>query len=71
MTKEEILEKYIELEYNDILKAMEEYGNLMYNQGIQDAADNADADHTTIYSGIGNHIESYVIKDSILKLKKK
>ncbi len=53
-----------------IIASMEEYGKLMYNQGIDDAANNADADYTIIDTGIGPYTESYVIRDSILKLKK-
>ncbi len=53
-----------------IFLSMEEYGKLMYNQAIEDAANNADADYTIIDTGIGPYTESYVIKDSILKLKK-
>lgn len=41
-----------------------------YNLAIEDAADNADADYTRIHHHVlGEDVEVYVIKDSILKLK--
>ena len=75
-TKEEIL-KYNygvfpeEGDTRAVLSAMEEYGKLMYNQAIDDAADNALADYTKVHHHVlGEDIEVYVIKNSILKLKK-
>lgn len=55
------------------------YGSLIekicvkvWNEAIETAADNADADYTLLESFdriTGKNIEVYVIKDSILKLK--
>lgn len=58
-----------------VFDALVEINNLLkeaYNQAIDDAADNANADFTEIDRGENSLplIEVYVIKDSILKLKK-
>ena len=79
MTKEQI---YLEIyrkapssmnfyDYKRIaIEAMEEYGKQQYNQAIEDAADSADADYTCLSGFMKEDVEVYVIKDSILKLKK-
>jgi len=83
MTKEEILkDKGIVFENwykNDtseadcILEVMEEYGKIQWNLALEEAANNADADYNRLPHWSGDDedtIEVYVIKDSILKLKK-
>lgn len=81
-TIKKIIEKHYKMDKDEdgnkvwyewnLQQALEEYGKLMYNQAIDDAADNADADFTEIDRGKNSLplIEVYVIKDSILKLKK-
>ena len=61
--------------YVFLCKTLADYGKLMYNQAIDEAANNAYADYTFIgdkeeYEPQEDEIEIYVIKDSILKLKK-
>ena len=53
-----------------IFLSMEEYGKQMYNQAIEDAADEAIADYTCLSAFMKEDVEVYVIKGSILKLKK-
>lgn len=57
----------------DILEAMGEYGKEMYNQAIEDAAENAETYEYPYLDACGEcgHTATYVDKDSILRLKKK
>ena len=58
-TKHHIYDKYL---YPKIVKAMEEYGRLMYNQALDDAVKEAEVDST--------YNMGYLVESSILKLKK-
>jgi hypothetical protein len=58
-TRHHVYDKYL---YPKIVKAMEEYGRLMYNQALDDAVKEAEVDST--------YNMGYLVESSILKLKK-
>jgi hypothetical protein len=71
MNKEEIQKKLDDIEsYHDIYDASQALRDA-FNLGLEVAADEALADWTKIYTGIGEDIEVYVIKNSILQHKLK
>jgi len=67
-TRHHVYDKYL---YPKIIKAMEEYGNLMYNQAIDDAAYNAEVEYFIERYNEGETCCHSINQDSILKLKKK